>query len=129
MLATRSVLAKSDELELEEEAEESSLLLLGASVDKIIVSTIGLEEKNERSWMVPLNIPGPDGPEPGAAAGGALGAVPAAPTPPTAPVAPTVALGGATAVVAAATELLPATEPPKLPLLGGTDLTVWPLAA
>lgn len=48
ILATRSVLVKSDELELEEEAE-SSLLLLGASVDKIIVSTRGLEEKNERS--------------------------------------------------------------------------------
>lgn len=49
ILATRSVLVKSDELELEEEAAESSLLLLGASVDKIIVSTRGLEEKNERS--------------------------------------------------------------------------------
>lgn len=47
ILATRSVLVKSDELELEE--AESSLLLLGASVDKIIVSTRGLEEKNERS--------------------------------------------------------------------------------
>lgn len=121
ILATRSVLVKSDELELEEEAEESSLLLLGASVDKIIVSTIGLEEKNERSWMVPLNLES-DEPEPDAA-GGALGAAPVAPTVPV-----TVALGGAT-VVAAATELLPATEPPKLPLLGGTDLTVWPLAA
>lgn len=77
--------------------------------------------------MVPLNLgPGVDEPDPETAAGGALGAAPAAPAvAPTVPV--TVALGGATAtVVAAATELLPVTDPPKLPVLGGTDLAVWP---